>query len=310
MINDYNPAVMLVWEGNMDIQYIGEKSAILNWYITKYTTKAEQSHANTAFTELTSTKSLASRLWNVALRSLSNRECGALEASDTLLGIPLYGTDPSTVFRWVDVNMVRSHRVKESHIIKELPGDSEDILYPSMIDNYYPNRPAELDDMNLYTFMSWYDIVSKQPSEASTYYPLLGRFLKKRNRPYLINHFKYNPEQEPEKYFYSILLLFQAWRDPEALMGDSSSYTEAFYASKESLMDGLKYHNQLLRLQEADAKVRDLISDRLTEMKAEEEVASDDLPANGPLNYVCTEVHNAMAEFDELFKPVSLKDAN
>ena len=98
MINDYNPAVMLVWEGNMDIQYIGEKSAILNWYITKYTTKAERSHANTAFTELTSTKSLASRLWNVALRSLSNHECGALEASDTLLGIPLYGTDPSTVF--------------------------------------------------------------------------------------------------------------------------------------------------------------------------------------------------------------------
>ena len=38
MINDYNPAVLLVWQGNMDIQYIGEKSAILNWYITKYTT--------------------------------------------------------------------------------------------------------------------------------------------------------------------------------------------------------------------------------------------------------------------------------
>lgn len=29
-----------------------------------------------------------------------------------------------------------------------------------------------------------------------------------------------------------------------------------------------------------------------------------------PLNYVCTEVNNAMAEFDELFKPVSLKDTN
>ena len=158
--------------------------------------------------------------------------------------------------------------------------------------------------------MSWYDIVSKQPSEASTTYPLLGRFLKKRNRPYLINHFKYNPKQEPEKYFYSILLLFQAWRDPETLMGDSSSYTEAFYTSKESLMNGLEYHDQLLRLQEADAKVHDLISDRLTEMKAEKEVASDDVPVNGPLNYVCTEVHNAMTEFDELFKPVSLKDAN
>ena len=66
----------------------------------------------------------------------------------------------------------------------------------------------------------------------------------------------------------------------------------------------------LLHLQEADAEVRNLISVCLTEMKAEEEVTSDDLPANGSLNYVCTEVHNAMAEFDELFKPVSLKDVN
>ena len=50
MINDYNPAVLLVWEGNMDIQYIGEKSAIPNWYITKYTTKAEKGHYNAAYT--------------------------------------------------------------------------------------------------------------------------------------------------------------------------------------------------------------------------------------------------------------------
>ena len=82
------------------------KSTILNWYITKYTTKAERSHATTAFSDITSTKSLASKLWNIALRSLSNRECGALEEADTLLGIPLYGTDPATVFRWVDVNII------------------------------------------------------------------------------------------------------------------------------------------------------------------------------------------------------------
>ena len=74
MINDYNPAVLLAWEGNMDIQFVGEKSTILNWYITKYTTKAEKTHAKTTFTELTSTKSVASRLWNIALRSLSHRE--------------------------------------------------------------------------------------------------------------------------------------------------------------------------------------------------------------------------------------------
>ena len=144
----------------MDIQYIEEKSSILNWYITKYTTKSERSHATNAFSDLTSNKSLASRLWNIALRSLSSREVGALEASDTLLSIPLYGTDPSTVFRWVDVNMIRSRRVKENHIIHKLPSDSEDILYPSMVDMYYPSRSYELKQTNLHTFTSWYDVVT------------------------------------------------------------------------------------------------------------------------------------------------------
>ena len=311
MINDYNPAILLAWEGNMDIQYIGEKSSILNWYITKYTTKSERSHATTACSDLTSNKSLASKLWNIALRSLSSREVGALEASDTLLSIPLYGTDPSTVFRWVDVNMIRSRRVKENHIIQELPSDSEDILYPSMVDTYYPNRPHELEQTNLYTFTSLYDVVIKQPSEATTYYPILGRYLKKRQRPYLLNHFKYNPEQEPEKYFFSMLLLFKPWRESDSLKGDNSSYTEAFNNCKQELMDGNEYHEQLTRLQEADTKVRDLIGERRAEMKEEEETTDTDIPVVGPTSYGCTEVvQGAMEEFNEIFKKSSTNDVD
>ena len=32
-INDYNPAILLVWQGNMDVQYTGEKSSMFNWYM-------------------------------------------------------------------------------------------------------------------------------------------------------------------------------------------------------------------------------------------------------------------------------------
>ena len=310
MINDYNPAVLLAWEGNMDIQYIGEKSSILNWYITKYTTKAEKSHAKTAFTELTSNKSVASRLWNIALRSLSHRECGALEASDTLLGIHLYGTDPSTVIRWVDVNMVRSRRVKEHHVISALSEDSEDILYHSWIDSYYPNRPSELEDSNLYDFLAWHDIVYKKPSDKATFYPVFDRFRKKRSSPYLINHYKYNPEQEPEKYFYSLLLLFKPWRKCDSLMGDSNSYKEAFYSCKDSLPEGLKYHNQISNLQKDDAKMREDITERQAKMEAEEMEESSDLPAGGPLQYVCKEAQDAMAELGDLMQHSSQVDVD
>ena len=249
-------------------------------------------------------------MWNIALRSLSHRECGALEASDTLLGIHLYGTDPSTVIRWVDVNMVRSRRVKEHHVISALSEDSEDILYHSWIDSYYPNRPSELEDSNLYDFLAWHDIVYKKPSDKATFYPVFDRFLKKRSSPYLINHYKYNPEQEPEKYFYSLLLLFKPWRKCDSLMGDSNSYKEAFYSCKDSLPEGLKYHNQLSNLQKDDAKMREDITEQQAKMEAEEMEESSDLPAGGPLQYVCKEAQDAMAELGDLMQHSSQVDVD
>jgi len=36
-INDYNPILLTAWEGN--IQFIGEKSSFLTYYVTKYMNK-------------------------------------------------------------------------------------------------------------------------------------------------------------------------------------------------------------------------------------------------------------------------------
>ena len=95
-------------------------------------------------------KSLVSHLWNIALRFTSNRECGALEAADTLLGIPLHGTDPNTTIRWLDVNKVRHRKLKTRKEIEALDDQSTDIFYESWIDNHYPQRPTELERMSLY----------------------------------------------------------------------------------------------------------------------------------------------------------------
>ena len=59
-------------------------------------------------------------------------------------------------------------------------------------------------------------------------------------------------------------------------------------------------------MQEADTKVRELISERHVEMEAEELINSEDPLAAGPLNLACAEVaQEAMDEFDELFKKSS-----
>ncbi|KAL6418255.1 hypothetical protein ACFW04_012241 [Cataglyphis niger] len=41
--NNYNAVLLTAWEGNMNIQFIGEKSSLLTWYTTKYMNKAGKS---------------------------------------------------------------------------------------------------------------------------------------------------------------------------------------------------------------------------------------------------------------------------
>ena len=191
------------------------------------------SHSVQVFDDITYTKSLASRLWNVALRSLSHRECcRAMEAADTLLGISLFSTDAKTTIRWVDVNMVRSRKLKDRATIEALDGESSGTFSPSWVDTYYPNRPVEIEGMHLYEFLAWHDWEQTQSSESFTYYPFMGGFFKKRSQPYLLNHYKYSVSEEPEKYYYSFLLLLET----ESLIGISGTYAEAFHAVNLSML--------------------------------------------------------------------------
>ena len=76
----------------MDVQFIDDNTRVLTYYITKYLNKSAKCELSDSVLNSTNNKSKsASYLWNIALRFINNKECGALEAADTLLGIPLYG---------------------------------------------------------------------------------------------------------------------------------------------------------------------------------------------------------------------------
>ena len=193
----------------MDIQFIGAKSNFLINHITKYIVKPIKSNYVDTFDIINSTKSLHSALWNISQRALNHRECGALEAADTLIGMPLYSTDPSTTIRWVDVNTIRNRKVKPRKEIEQLEKDSEDIFYPSFIDTYYQTRPKDLNSMHLYDLARWYDVTRVKPAKMEIYEIGDKLYLKKRKRPYFINHYRYNVDLETEKYYFSLLLLFK-----------------------------------------------------------------------------------------------------
>ena len=69
-------------ESNTDVQFIAESSLALAHYVTGYVTKAERSNMQDLSKEISSNKSVYSRLWSLGIRSLRSRECGLYEASD------------------------------------------------------------------------------------------------------------------------------------------------------------------------------------------------------------------------------------
>lgn len=136
-------------------------------------------------------------MYNIGLRSLSHRECGSPEASDTLIPHALFETDPDTTIRWLDVNQTRNKRVKSKAEVENLPADSNEIYYDSVVDDYYPSRSNELEKTHLYDFVRWFEIVKEKPKSENVECYDFGKkkYSKKRKRPHLINHYKYHPEE-------------------------------------------------------------------------------------------------------------------
>ena len=86
VVNDYCLLLLMLWKANIDIQYVAESSLALAHYVSGYVTKAEKSHLQDIWQEVSDSKSIYSRLWSFGIRSLRSRECGLYEASDLLLG--------------------------------------------------------------------------------------------------------------------------------------------------------------------------------------------------------------------------------
>lgn len=101
------------------------------------------------------------------------------------MGIYLYGTDAQTTIRWLDVNIYRNQRVKSKKEINQLESDSTDIFFKSWVDNYYSQGPQDLENMSLYNFARWFDIVTTPPSSVTAvqvYKLSSNKYLKKHLR--------------------------------------------------------------------------------------------------------------------------------
>ena len=52
-VNDYNPLFLMLWKADIDIQYVAESSLALAHCVSGYVTKAEKSHLQDIWQEVT-----------------------------------------------------------------------------------------------------------------------------------------------------------------------------------------------------------------------------------------------------------------
>ena len=263
--NDYNPLLLYLWKANLDIQYVADSSLVLAHYVTAYVMKAEKSHMQELWEDISEQESLYKKLWSFGVRSLCSRECGLYEAADILLGKHLY--EKSDAVQWISVERPdkRKVRIKGYRELQQMAeSDSTDLYQANLIDNFYPNRPA-LGHVCLYDFVKWYRS-GDNDAEGRRQYVRAGK-------PKIPNHRIYDPNKpdEREAYFYSLLLLFVPFTDESELVGDGQTAEEAFNEHFRDHSSMEHHHESLQKMLQAQAKVR-----RINEVRKEEEVPADE----------------------------------
>ena len=124
---------------------------------------------------------------------MRSREVGLYEASDILLGDHLH--EKSAPVQWIgaDMSHKRKRMLKKNSELKAMAAsnpNAEDIYAPSLIDNFYPTRPSELENLCLYDFVAHYKYDGSDKNGERKY--------RKFTKPVLLNHKIFNPLKEEE----------------------------------------------------------------------------------------------------------------
>ena len=130
-----------------------------------------------------------------------------------------------------------------------------------LIDNFYPQRPQELEDVCLYDFVANYDWQGRDRQGRRVY--------KKLTKPKPPNHKLFDPENENQRedYYYSLVLLFSPFRDESSLVAENETAKAAFHRLINSKSSN--YHTKLERMLAVRSNVKDINGARHTEGQEE-----------------------------------------
>ncbi|XP_073986899.1 uncharacterized protein [Rhodnius prolixus] len=252
-INDYNPVLLLASGGfNVDVQFVKDGDLRLVIYVTSYISKNEKTELEDLWADICK-ESNKKALWSLGLKELTHRQIGLYETVDRLLGHHLYGKSEDMRYISTTFRENRKRCLKPYNQLQNMPANSTDIYLKSWLDDYYPYRPDDLENLNLYDFSRYYDL-SRDQLEAENRIKLKNNVvLRKRGKPYVIQHPNYktlNTEQDRNKYYHSLLLLFKPWRNESDILKGFRTYQEAFEHYSAELKEAMTYHDKLIMIEE------------------------------------------------------------
>ena len=282
---------MNVHEANMDIQYISDAYAVIE-YVSNYCTKLES--GNTALLKNINDTAIADgEAAKDTLKKLSKaldrgREVGIQECIYRILGLPM--SKFSEVVKYIDSN----HPDRRDGLLKKNIDnltETESVFHNSIHD-YYMNRPknspdsdTEWEHMTLADFVAEYTVVQKLPKnpQNETATLLNGKgYIVKRRKPCVIRYFLHY--ENDEEYYRALCILFLPFRNEKREI-HTQVVQELYLKNKSQIEQVRSKYEKHQEIMEAIKKIEQKGQDNKTDdSDSEDEFQPEETTTNTNIN--------------------------
>lgn len=260
-INTYNPTLLKLWQGNMDVQPCGSNESIA-FYIAKYLSKSEPTDLDggiaQAIQQIRREETDVSRkLFKICMRIMKERQVSACECVYRLCHLNLRDTSRKTVF-------LNKRKPEQRYKVIKFNEQGQATGYCANIFQRYEKRPTEhadydFNNMSLLEFAMLFEpyyrnvaehnednidqdaYETEQPTRRCLITLSGNTKVIKGNTAAVIRVPYFVATTDPENYYYSLLLQYMPYRHETELLQDFDTARDAFLARKERLREMSTY---------------------------------------------------------------------